>query len=67
MTLPRLTTGLKKLDKELGSFIGLSYYEQQMVRLGQNKPVKIHINAWSAIAYALSMHGPAARRPRRAK
>ncbi|EFR31102.1 hypothetical protein HMPREF9257_1467 [Eremococcus coleocola ACS-139-V-Col8] len=38
-----------------------------MVRLGQNKPVKIHINAWSAISYALSMHGPAARRPRRAK
>lgn len=64
--LPRLTTGITALDKNLGSLIGLSYYEQQMVRIASGKPAKIHRNAWSALGYALAMHDPAVLRPRRA-
>lgn len=62
---PRLTTGLKALDKKLGSIIGLSYYEQQMKRIAEGKESKRHQNAWSPLAHALLQNGLAALVPRR--
>ena len=65
VSLERLTTGFKKLDKKLSSLIGLSYYEQQIRRIAQNKKVKIHKNAWSPIFFVILYHGLSALRPKR--
>lgn len=65
VSLERLTTGFKGLDKKLGGLIGLSYYEQQIRRLAENKPVKIHRNAWSPLLFTILYHGKNALKPRR--
>ena len=65
MTLPRLTTKVKALDKMFGGFIGISYYEQQIRRLGNNKSPEIHQNAWGALFDMAKIHGPRAFTKRR--
>ena len=65
VSLERLTTGFRGLDKKLGGLIGLSYYEQQIRRLAENKPVKIHRNAWSPLLFTILYHGKNALKPRR--
>ncbi|ULG74522.1 NADH:flavin oxidoreductase/NADH oxidase family protein [Macrococcus brunensis] len=63
--LPRLTTGIKLLDQTLGGFSGLTYYEQQISRLGRGLPPLKHTNGWSPIFHLIRSHGPAALSPRR--
>ena len=65
VSLERLTTGFRGLDKKLGGLIGLSYYEQQIRRLAENKPLKIHRNAWSPLLFTILYHGKNALKPRR--
>ena len=65
VSLERLTTGFKGLDKKLGGLIGLSYYEQQIRRIAQNKKVKVHRNAWSPILFIILYHGINALKPKR--
>ena len=65
VSLERLTTGFRGLDKKLGGLIGLSYYEQQIRRLAENKPVKIHKNAWSPLLFIILYHGKNALKLRR--
>ncbi|GGB07230.1 NADH:flavin oxidoreductase/NADH oxidase family protein [Macrococcus hajekii] len=63
--LPRLKTGIKVLDDNIGGFAGLTYYEQQISRLGQDLPPKKHTNAWLPLFHLVRTHGPAAISPRR--
>ena len=63
--LPRLSTGLASLDRKVGSYIGLSYYEQQMHRIAQGKNPIWTQNAWSALLFALRHQGLAAIIPKR--
>jgi 2,4-dienoyl-CoA reductase-like NADH-dependent reductase (Old Yellow Enzyme family) len=63
---PMLTTGIKKLDSQIGSYIGISYYVQQMIRISEGKEPKVHRNAWSPLLHSILLHGPAALSPKRA-
>ncbi|MGA9519605.1 MAG: NADH:flavin oxidoreductase/NADH oxidase family protein [Trichococcus sp.] len=65
LTTPRLTTGLSSLDKTLGPIIGVSYYEGQMKRLANGRPIKRRENAWPYLLTTVKLHGLAALRPRR--
>ncbi|WP_250129857.1 hypothetical protein [Jeotgalicoccus sp. WY2] len=58
ITIPRLTTKVKVLDKMIGGFIGIAYYEQQIRRLGHNKSPKVHRNAWGPLFDMAKIHGP---------
>jgi len=62
---PRLTTGIKPLDRKLGALIGLTYYEQQIRRIAKGKETKIHRNGWSPLLYNAKVHGLAGLLPRR--
>lgn len=64
--LTRLSTGIRALDRRVGSYIGLSYYEMQMARLAQGKAVWVTRNAWIPLGYALRTQGPSFLTPRRA-
>lgn len=64
--LIRLSTGIRALDRRVGSYIGLSYYEMQMARLAQGKAVRVTRNAWIPLGYALRTQGPSFLTPRRA-
>lgn len=45
--------------------IGISYYEQQIRRLGNHQPPKVHHNAWSPLFGMATAHGPYAFMRRR--
>jgi len=55
--LPRLSTGIKKLDMKVGGAIGLAYYEQQMERLVKGNQVKYTTNAWGPLLHTIRSHG----------
>lgn len=63
--LHHLSTGLKVLDKKVGSLVGLSYYQQQMFRVAKNLPVQITENAWSSLGFAVKRQGLSAFMPQR--
>ena len=65
LSTPRLTTKISQLDKSLGPIIGVSYYEEQMKRLGIGKDVKIDTNAWPYLLQTIKSHGLSALKPRR--
>lgn len=65
--LNHLTTGSKKLDKKVGSLIGLSFYQQQMSRIAENKKVQPTTNAWGALLFSLRHQGLSALMPQRNK
>lgn len=60
------TTGFKALDKKVGSYIGLSYYEMLMAKIAADKDVKRTQNAWKPLLFALKTQGIAAVLPKRA-
>lgn len=64
-SLPRLTTGVGFLDKKVGSLAAMSYYSQQMKRMGEGLAPRVHRNAWSPLLQAAFSHGPAALSPKR--
>ncbi|CAJ1188193.1 NADH oxidase [Companilactobacillus paralimentarius] len=63
--LHHLSTGLKVLDKKVGSLVGLSYYQQQMFRVAKQLPVQITENAWSSLGFAVKRQGLSAFMPQR--
>lgn len=63
----RLTTGFKKLDKKVGSLIGLVYYQMLMQKIGQGKKTKTTTNAWKPLFHAVIHQGLAVLSPQRAK
>ena len=65
LTTPRLTTGLSSLDKTLGPIIGVGYYEGQMKRLANGRPIKRSKNAWPYLLATVKSHGLSAFGPRR--
>ncbi len=65
--LNHLTTGSKKLDKKVGSLIGLSFYQQQMSRIAEGKKVQPTTNAWGALLFSLRHQGLSALMPQRNK
>ena len=65
--LPRLTTKIKKLDQAVIAYVAISYYEQQMERIGKGMLPVWTTNAWSPLLNALKRHGLAAVLPKRAK
>lgn len=64
--LDYLTTKIKPLDKKIGSLIGLSYYQEAMHAIANNKPVKRTTNAWRPLWFAIKAQGPAIFMPDRA-
>ncbi|WP_423189800.1 NADH:flavin oxidoreductase/NADH oxidase family protein [Alkalibacterium sp. f15] len=62
---PRLTTGSKFLDGKVGSLVGISYYEQQMLRIAKGLEVKQHRNAWLPLFHTMRSHGLNGLLPRR--
>lgn len=64
-SLPRLTTGIGFLDKKVGSLAAMSYYSQQMKRMGEGLAPRIHRNAWTPLIQSAFAHGPAALSPKR--
>ena len=62
---PRLSTGIRRLDRMLGPIIGIAYYEGQMKRLAKGKSVKITQQAWPYLLAMIRAHGVSALKPRR--
>lgn len=60
-----LTTGIKGLDKKVGSLIGLSYYQQQMSRIANGVPIQITNSAWGSLGFAIKKQGLSALIPQR--
>lgn len=57
VNIQRLSTGFKSLDRRFGPILGNSYYELQMQRIAQGKPVKRTRNAWGPIFHTVWVHG----------
>ncbi|MBO0462236.1 NADH:flavin oxidoreductase/NADH oxidase family protein [Enterococcus sp. DIV1298c] len=55
--LPRLSTGIKTLDKKVGGAIGIAYYEQQIEKLVAGKQAKYTTNAWGPLLHTVFRHG----------
>lgn len=62
---PRLTTGSKYLDKKVGSLMGISYYEHQILRIAKGKKVSKHRNGWLPLMHSVKAHGITGLLPRR--
>lgn len=65
--LPRITTGIKSLDKAFGGILVISWFELQMNRIGRGRTPDPRIGGLRALLFALKQHGPAALTPRRRK
>lgn len=63
----RLSTGVKAIDKKLGSLLGLVYYQMLMQRIAKGKAPKAMRNAWPALLHAVYHQGLAVLSPQRAK
>ncbi|MBB1071712.1 NADH:flavin oxidoreductase/NADH oxidase family protein [Limosilactobacillus reuteri] len=63
--LHHFSTGWSWLDHRVGSLIGLAYYEQQMARLANGKPIKQPRTAWPILLEAVEEQGLQALIPRR--
>ncbi|EXJ22953.1 2,4-dienoyl-CoA reductase [NADPH] [Alkalibacterium sp. AK22] len=55
--LPRLTTGIKHLDKKIGGLMAISYYEQQMKNIASGRAVDLSRNGWKPLITSLKGHG----------
>jgi 2,4-dienoyl-CoA reductase-like NADH-dependent reductase (Old Yellow Enzyme family) len=55
--LPRLSTGIPKLDRKVGGAVGLAYYEQQMERIAKGKKPKFTTSSWGALINTVYRHG----------
>ncbi|MCH4009715.1 NADH:flavin oxidoreductase/NADH oxidase family protein [Companilactobacillus sp.] len=61
-----LSTGLKPLDKKVGSLVGLSFYQQQMDRTAHGKSTQRDTeNAWGALGFSFKRQGLSALIPQR--
>jgi len=61
-----LSTGLKPLDKKVGSLVGLSFYQQQMDRTAHGKTTQQNTeNAWGALGFSFRRQGLSALIPQR--
>ena len=58
---------IRDRDKKVGSLIGLSFYQQQMSRIAENKKVQPTTNAWGALLFSLRHQGLSALMPQRNK
>ncbi|MBW3090567.1 NADH:flavin oxidoreductase/NADH oxidase family protein [Bifidobacterium miconisargentati] len=67
VALPRITTGIKPLDKAFGGILVISWFELQMHRIGRGRRPDPRIGGIRALLFALKQHGPAALAPRRRK
>ncbi|WP_152209344.1 NADH:flavin oxidoreductase/NADH oxidase family protein [Bifidobacterium cebidarum] len=65
--LPRISTGVKPLDKAFGGILVISWFELQMHRIARGKQPNPRIGGMRALLFALKQHGPAALTPRRRK
>ncbi|MBW3091499.1 NADH:flavin oxidoreductase/NADH oxidase family protein [Bifidobacterium sp. 82T10] len=65
--LPRVTTGIKPLDKTFGGILVISWFELQMHRIARGHRPDPHIGGMRALLFAVKQHGPAALAPRRRK
>lgn len=65
ISIPRLTTKIKDLDKKAGGIYSIAYYEQQMNRLSKGKKVRITSNAWPYLINMVFKHGIMSLNPRR--
>ena len=63
--LRHFSTRWSWLDHRVGSLIGLAYYEQQMARLANGKPIKQPRTAWPILLKAVEEQGLQALIPRR--
>lgn len=51
----------------MGSLIGLSFYQQQMLRIAEGKAIQHTTNAWGALLFSLKHQGLSALMPQRDK
>ena len=51
------STGWHRLDRKVGSLIGLAYYEQQMAHLAAGQAITRPQTAWPILGYALREQG----------
>lgn len=65
LRVPHFSTGSKRLDRRVGSLVGLAYYEQQMVRLAKGQAITRPHTAWPILTKALYHQGLAALVARR--
>ncbi|PLS23827.1 NADH:flavin oxidoreductase/NADH oxidase family protein [Bifidobacterium imperatoris] len=65
--LPRVTTGIKHLDKAFGGILVISWFELQIHRIARGKHPNPRIGGMRALLFSLKQHGPAALTPRRRK
>ncbi|MBT1170371.1 NADH:flavin oxidoreductase/NADH oxidase family protein [Bifidobacterium sp. SO4] len=67
VALPRITTGIKALDKAFGGILVISWFELQMNRIGRGRRPDPRIGGMRALLFVVRQHGPAALTPRRRK
>ncbi|PJM79869.1 NADH:flavin oxidoreductase [Bifidobacterium scaligerum] len=65
--LPRVSTGIKSLDKAFGGILVISWFELQMNRIARGKRPNPRSGGMRALLFAIKQHGPAALTPRRRK
>jgi 2,4-dienoyl-CoA reductase-like NADH-dependent reductase (Old Yellow Enzyme family) len=59
ITLVRMNTGFKRLDKIIGPIVGLGAYEVQMHNMAHDRPVRFTKNAWAVLMRLLWLQRPA--------
>lgn len=65
ISIPHFSTGIKALDRRVGSLVGLAYYEQEMVRLARGQTVSRPHTAWPILTRAIYDQGIGALTARR--
>ncbi|MBT1175249.1 NADH:flavin oxidoreductase/NADH oxidase family protein [Bifidobacterium sp. LC6] len=65
--LPRISIGIKSLDKAFGGILVISWFELQMNRIARGRRPDSRIGGMRALLFAIRQHGPAALTPRRRK
>ena len=63
--LPKITTGIKALDKKLSSVLELSWYEKQFDLMAHGKQPDMHLSIWKGLWNSIKKNGTTAFTQRR--
>ncbi|MEX3504864.1 hypothetical protein [Corynebacterium sp. LK2510] len=67
LDVPRISTGIEKVDKAYQSILVISWYEQQLKRVARGKEPKRDGKGLGALLRTMLLFEPSALKPRRAK
>ncbi|WP_205620297.1 NADH:flavin oxidoreductase/NADH oxidase family protein [Alteribacter aurantiacus] len=66
VTTKPIKTGFKPLDKQISSMLDLTWYEQQLARMGKGKDPDPDLSPWNTLIHMMTTHGATMIQKRRA-